>query len=81
MTTLKHLSDGLSAWRLWLGMAFAVLCLTSASATPATTTSATESCQPTDGNPTGECEPRTDDGAVEWNAYDDTPKCLGYVYA
>ena len=87
MTTLKHMSDGLSAWRFSLGVALAVLCLLSvgmfwpsaASAAPATTTSATESCQPTDGNPTGECEPRTDDGAVEWNAYDETPQCVGYV--
>lgn len=92
MMALKYKSESVPAWRFWLGMVLVVVCMVAmsmfwsgeadAGTTPASTT-ATTACYPDDGDPTGEhCdETRTDDGAVEWNAYDQTPKskCAGYI--
>lgn len=89
MMHLKYRLDHVSTARFWLSLALVAVVMVTlsmlwsedAKAAPASPTSVSESCYPTDGDPTGErCdEERTDDGAVEWDAYDETPKCVGYV--
>lgn len=67
-----------------LGAALMVLAFNGtaeATTTPAASSSSSTACYPTDGDPTGErcSETRTDDGNVQWDAYDDTPPCVALV--